>query len=197
MSADEQKWLVRAQQGDAQTFSRLVEMYAKPVYNLCYRMLGNPQDAEDASQEAFVRAFRAIRRYDPERKFITWLLTIAANYCIDQHRRVRPPMVAIDDAPMDFLAERRPGPELSLLQQETQDQVQVLLNSLDARDRAAVILYYWHEHSYAEIAKQLSLSESALKSRLHRARRTLAIEWRQNEAKPLHAGRRTHESATI
>jgi RNA polymerase sigma-70 factor (ECF subfamily) len=193
---DEQKWLGRAQQGDAQAFSRLVELHSKPVYNLCYRMLGNAEDAEDASQEAFIRAFRAIRRYDPSRKFLTWLLSIAANYCIDQHRRVKAPLVGLDEAPISFLAERRAGPEQRLAQRETSNEVQVLLSSLDSRDRAAVILYYWHEYSYQEIASQLKLSESALKTRLHRARKTLAQVWKQNEDKPVYSNRRTHEAAT-
>ena len=87
MHSAELDWLKQAQKGDDLAFARLVEAYEKPVYNLCYRMLGNAGDAEDAAQETFIRAYKAIRRYDPTRKFSTWLLTIASNYCIDQHRR--------------------------------------------------------------------------------------------------------------
>ncbi len=198
MQSEEQKWLALALQGDSQSFSRLVEMHAKPVYNLCYRMLGNPQDAEDAAQEAFLRAYRAIQRYDPQRKFLTWLLSIAANYCIDQHRRVRPVSVAFDDAPLDSLTERKLGPEGELIRKEMRDEVQALLGLLEPRDRAALILFYWHEFSYEEISKQLNLSESALKSRLHRARRTLASAIKIEEAKGTSVPkRRTHEAATL
>jgi RNA polymerase sigma-70 factor (ECF subfamily) len=86
-------WLDKALNGDAQAFTDLVEAYQKPVYNLCYRMLGNSQDAEDAAQETFLRAYKSMRRYDRSRPFSTWLLSIAAHYCIDQIRRRRYPVV--------------------------------------------------------------------------------------------------------
>lgn len=194
---DEQKWLRLAQEGDAQAFSRLVEMYAKPVHNLCYRMLGNSEDAEDAAQEAFLRAFKAIKRYDPNRKFASWLLSIAANYCIDQHRRSRLQTISLDDGQEESLGDRAAGPAATLLQHETRDELQALLAGMEARDRAAIILYYWHELPYEEIAEQLSMSQSALKSRLHRARRTLANGWQQTQAKPVRMERRTHERAAF
>lgn len=195
MQGNEKKWLQAALKGDSEAFSALVDMYAKPVYNLCYRMLGNSQDAEDAAQESFLRAFRALHRYDPHRKFATWLLSIAANYCIDQYRRVRPQQISIDDAPGEALHEKTLGPEKRLLLSEMQDEVQLLLNSLPARDRAAIILYYWHEYSYIEIARELSLTESALKARLHRARTKLATAWQEAQGQPVFASRRPREKA--
>jgi len=195
LQLDEQKWLRLAQQGDALAFSQLVELYAKPVHNLCYRMLGNTQDAEDAAQEAFLRAFRAIGRYDPKRKFASWLLSIAANYCIDQHRRARLNIISLEDSPEASLGDKAAGPAARLVQRETQDELQALLARLDPRDRAAIILYYWHELSYEEIAAQLSLSESALKSRLHRARRSLATAWEHSQL-PSAKRSKKHEEAT-
>jgi RNA polymerase sigma-70 factor (ECF subfamily) len=184
---EELNWLEAAQNGDPQAFSMLVDMYAKPVYNLCYRMLGNAQDAEDAAQESFLRAYRSLSRYDPNRKLITWLLSIAAHYCIDQQRRVKAPQVSLDEtAPLE-LAERRAGPERSYIQQETSDEVQHLLAQIAPRDRAAIILYYWYDLSYQEIAGQLKVTESALKTRLHRARRSLAKVWMENGEMPLFA----------
>lgn len=194
---DEMKWLRLAQEGDAQAFSRLVEMYAKPVHNLCYRMLGNSEDAEDAAQEAFLRAFKAIKRYDPQRKFASWLLSIAANYCIDQHRRSRLQFISLEDSPEADLGDKAAGPAARMLQRETQDELQSLLAGLEPRDRAAIILYYWHELPYEEIAEQLSMSQSALKSRLHRARRTLASGWQQSQVEPVHMERRTRERAAF
>ncbi|MEX1143581.1 MAG: sigma-70 family RNA polymerase sigma factor [Anaerolineales bacterium] len=193
MQQEEREWLAAAQQGDSQAFSRLVDMYAKPVYNLCYRMLGSPQDAEDAAQETFLRAFRSLRRYDPQRKFATWLLSIAANHCIDQYRRVRPQFVSLEEVAEIELQEARPGPEKAALAHEALDEVQRLLASLPARDRAALILYYWYEYSYAELAKALSISVPALKARLHRARRSLAATWQQSQGNPLFARRSLYE----
>jgi RNA polymerase sigma-70 factor (ECF subfamily) len=197
LQQDEQIWLRLAQEGDAQAFSRLVDMYAKPVHNLCYRMLGNAEDAEDAAQEAFLRAFKAIRRYDPQRKFASWLLSIAANYCIDHHRRNRLRTISLDESPEASLGDRNPGPASTLVARETSDELQALLAQLEPRDRAAIILYYWNELPYQEIAEQLSMSESALKSRLHRARRTLAVAWEKAQMQPAHMGRSKHEQAAL
>ena len=87
MKENESEWLDGAIEGDDDAFAQLVELYQKPVYNLCYRMLGTPGDAEDAAQEAFLRAYKNLRRYDRNRSFATWLLSIASHYCIDQLRK--------------------------------------------------------------------------------------------------------------
>lgn len=195
MPQHESEWLELARNGDAQAFSELVEIYQRPVYNLCYRMLGNAQEAEDAAQEAFLRAFNGIKRYDPDRKFATWLLSIAANYCIDQHRRKRFVNVDLDAIPSGELSERKPGIEKKMIEQEASDEVQALLAGLSEKDRAAIVLHYWYDYSYREIAHQLELSESAVKSRLHRARRSLALAKQDQMAQSAIAGRRRHETA--
>ena len=88
----EVRWLERARQGEQAAFAELVEAYQRPVYNLCYRMLGDPAEAEEAAQESFLKAYRGMRRYDPQRSFSTWLLSIASHHCIDQLRRRRLPV---------------------------------------------------------------------------------------------------------
>jgi RNA polymerase sigma-70 factor (ECF subfamily) len=173
---NESEWLVRAQKGDDQAFARLVELYQKPVYNLCYRMLGNPGDAEDAAQESFLRAYKNLRRYDSARPFATWLLSIASHYCIDQLRKRRFNAFSLDDDERAWLEPPDPGmgPETTLSVHEKQAQVQELLENLSPKDRAAVVMRYWYDYSYEEIAQELSLTVSAVKSRLHRSRRDLA-----------------------
>ena len=179
MNESESEWLVRAQKGDDLAFARLVELYQKPVYNLCYRMLGNPGDAEDAAQEAFLRAYKNLRRYDSDRPFATWLLSIASHYCIDQLRKRRFNAFSLDDEERAWLEPPDPaiGPEKSVSMQEKQAQVQQLLEQLSPKDRAAVVMHYWYDYSYEEIAQELSLTVSAVKSRLHRSRRDLANAW--------------------
>lgn len=174
---EEAEWLEKARQGDDFAFSMLVEAYQKPVYNLCYRMLGNARDAEDAAQETFIRAYKSFRRYDPSRKFSTWLLTIASNYCIDQHRRRKLPTFSYDSLPVPDLPEKKPGMEHLIMDSEKQTEIALLLDKLKPVDRAAVILRYWYDYSYDEIAEALSVTISAVKSRLHRARKDLAVEW--------------------
>ena len=173
----EAECLLRAQQGDDEAFSYLVETYQRPVYNLCYRMLGNAGDAEDAAQETFIRAYKAIGRYDPSRKFSSWLLTIASNYCIDQHRRKKLTTFSYDSLPVPDLPDMKPGMETNMALSEKQEQVMEMLEVLNEKDRSAVVLRYWYDYSYEEIAQSLSLSVSAVKSRLHRARNELAGEW--------------------
>ena len=82
MSDLQVEWLQQALDGNETAFANIVETFERPVYNLCYRMLGDPIDAEDAAQETFWRAYQALNRYDPKRPFPTWLLSIAAHYCI-------------------------------------------------------------------------------------------------------------------
>ena len=181
MHDNESQWLIDAQRGDAQAFSALVEKYQRPVYNLCCRMLGNPQDAEDAAQETFLRAYKAMKRYDRKRSFSTWLLSIAAHYCIDQIRRRRYTLVSVEELPVPDLPDLKPGLESGLSRREEQRRVRALLDVLDPTDRAAVVMYYWYDFSYKEISEALSLTLSAVKSRLHRARRAMAHQWMEEQ----------------
>ena len=93
---EEMAWVVQAQQGSDEAFTSLVEAYQSHVYNLCYRMLGEPESAEDAAQETFLRAYQHLHRYDQRRPFATWLLSIAAHYCIDRLRRRKFSMLSVD-----------------------------------------------------------------------------------------------------
>jgi RNA polymerase sigma-70 factor (ECF subfamily) len=166
--------LADARQGDPQAFSALVELYQTPVYNLCYRMLNNTGDAEDAAQETFLRAYKWMKKYDTSRSFATWLMSIAAHYCIDQMRKRRMTIVSTEDLPYFEVVAGNPGPESRVAQRQEQDNVRKLLYTLNPVDRAAVVMYYWNELSYQEISQALDLTESAVKSRLHRSRRSLA-----------------------
>lgn len=190
-------WLLQAQNGDSQAFSSLLEKYQKPVYNLCYRMLGNAEDAEDAAQETFLRAFKSLKRYDNSRPFSTWVLSIAAHYCIDQIRRQRQVTISIEDLVVPDVPDPAPGLENVLGKKEEQRRVRALLDKLEATDRAAVIMYYWYDFSYEEICQALSLSLSAVKSRLHRARRAMAQQWMQQNPEAVTLERIHHGSPTF
>jgi RNA polymerase sigma-70 factor, ECF subfamily len=191
-------WVARAQQGDQEAFTKLVEAYQTPVYNLCYRMLGEPESAEDAAQETFLRTYQHLHRYDQKRPFATWLLSIAAHYCIDRLRRRRFPIVSIDQEEEDNGGFElpdldAPNPEVEVVHAEQRERIQGLLKRLDSVDRAAIILRYWHDYSEAEIGKTLNLTVSAVKSRLHRARRELAGLSQDESARSKHE-RKPHES---
>ncbi len=197
VQVEETEWALAAQNGDQWAFTNLIQRYERAVYNLCYRMLGNPNAAEDAAQEAFLRAYKAIHRYDPGRKFSTWVLSIASNYCIDQLRKKRLLTLSFDEMPYLDVSEKKPGPEGQLLIGERQDEVRRLLGQLSDTDRAAIIMRYWYDFSYDEIGEILSLTNSAVKSRLHRARRTLAEAWDEHEQDALPAPRKPYETQTV
>jgi len=171
----ERRWVQGAKAGDQLAFRRLVERYQACVYTLCYRMLGNQTEAEDAAQETFLRAYSRLHTYDEARKFSSWLLSIGAHYCIDCLRRRRLTYVDIDP-----LVGSLPGdsdqhqPEKALLRAESDNYVRRVLKGISPDHRTIVVLRYWHQFSYAEIAGILGITESAVKSRLHRARKAMA-----------------------
>ena len=166
---EERDLVRRALQGDRAAFDRLVERHYRRVYTLCLSLLGDADEAEEATQEAFWRAYRHLRRYDPARSFRTWVLSIAAHHAIDRLRR-RPAT-----APWpEHLPAETPTPEEVLLRREAQASIRRLVLQLPPVERALILLRYWEGASYREMAEALGLSESAVKSRLFRARRALA-----------------------
>jgi RNA polymerase sigma-70 factor (ECF subfamily) len=178
------EWVRAALTGDQDAFAELVYTYQDSVYNLCYRMLGERTEAEDAAQETFLKAYLNLKRYDPERSFKTWLLTIASNHCIDRLRRRRMKWLSIDDQlpPNVSLRSDEPEPEDAMLFTQRSQAVQELLDKLAPDYRAAVVLRYWYDYSYLEIADILDTTESAVKSRLFRARQMLAEKLKPQSA---------------
>lgn len=187
--SDELKWVRQVLNGDTQAFQYIVEAYQTPIYNLAYRMLGNPAEAEEAAQETFLRAYTWLNRYDQKRAFKTWLFSIASHHCIDRLRKRRLTWLSLDEplAPHPALHDKQPTPERAAMLDETSDAVQALLDKLPPKDRMMVILRYWYDYSYDEIAEHTDSTVSAVKSRLHRARGTLATmmtaqDTQQNQA---------------
>lgn len=161
----------QARQGDRAAFARLVEAYQGPVYNLAYRMLGNSVEAEDAVQETFIRMYAKLHTYQPDRKLASWVLSIASHYCIDRLRRRRGDMLSLDEEPVAvMLPSRKEGPEETAMRGEVREEVQQAVNRLAPAYRVPLILRYWYDLSYQEIADVMGLTVQAVKSRLHRAR---------------------------
>lgn len=174
--AEEEQWVEAARKGDKAAFGRLVKAYQTPIYNLAYRMLHNESEAEEAAQETFIRAYRHLGSYDPGRPFSSWLFSIVSHYCIDRLRRRRINWLPLNEeiAEPVRLASASPNPETVATDRDREAWIQELMNVLSPTDRAALILHYWYDCSYKEIAETLDLTVSAVKSRLYRARRALA-----------------------
>lgn len=170
---DEQQVIERAIAGDERAFAELVTRYQTAVFNLAYRMLGDAGEAEDAAQEVFLRIYRRLATYDADHRFSTWVLSIASHYCIDLLRRKRPWLVPLENI-SNWMRARTRGPEAAALAVEQQDTVRNLLAKLPEHYRLVLLLRYWHDLGYEEIAQVVDLPVSTIKARLHRARNALA-----------------------
>jgi RNA polymerase sigma factor (sigma-70 family) len=188
--------LEAAQRGDVVSFNALIEAYQRQVYNICYRTLGNAEDAADATQDAMLSAFRGIRSFNGSLAGLkSWLLRIAVNACYDQlRRRQRRPAESLDalsapdaDSPADRLADLEPTPEQQALGAETARHIQQAIDRLPSEQRLTVVLCDVQGLSYEEAAQAMSCELGTVKSRLSRARaqlRVLLIEKGELPARP-------------
>ncbi|MGC9357857.1 MAG: sigma-70 family RNA polymerase sigma factor, partial [Anaerolineae bacterium] len=146
----EEEWIRDAQHGDEAAIARLVETYQRPVYAVCYRMLGNAMEAEDAAQDAMVRAITKLHTFDPTRPMRPWLLQLTANLCRDRLRR-RKPVYSLDgmgeDGAWEWKAGTSVNPERYVEHDQEQQRVRELLDTLSPKDRAVVVLFYWEDLS--------------------------------------------------
>lgn len=177
--------MLRVKRGDAAAFSGLVEKYKQPVINLCWRTLGDPTEAEDLAQNAFVQAYKSAPRYEASAKFSTWLFTIARNLCLNEiRRRARHPADSLDqtyddsdDQPVHQVEDRRvASPPDDLLRGELEQKVEAAIQSLPENQRTALLLCRQDDLSYEEMGKILDCSVSAVKSLIHRGRETIKLK---------------------
>ena len=187
LTANEARIIALSKGGDAQAFNEIVSKYQKPVYNLCYRMLANhPQDAEDAAQEIFYRAFFKLETYDESRPFSSWLFSIASHYCIDVLKKRRLLVIPWAEVPLwqQLFMNRVGQPEKSVLEHEESEDLQGLLAQLRPGYRTVLVLKYWQGMSCQEIAETLNTTVSAVKTRLCRARKKMARLAIQTQTQP-------------
>ena len=181
-SGSEGETLRRCLAGDEQAYRDLVRRYQRQVFSLARRMVGSAEDAEDLTQETFVRMFRALERYDASRSFPAWLFTIATRLCIDhlRRRRVRPISMVQRDAATDEdytleIEDQGPRPDELAVLAEEEGRVQDLIDSLPHHYRIVVMLRHQQDLSYEEIAEALHLPLGTVKARIHRARALLKL----------------------
>lgn len=181
MTREEEYALVqRIQSGDSDAFAVLMDEYQKQVYHLALRTVGNPEDAADMAQEAFLRAYRAIGSFRGDSKLSVWLYRLTQNVCIDFLRsRGRRPAVSLtveneeDEVQELDVADDRFDPEEQYQRKALRDAVRRGLDALPEEYRAILVLREINGLSYAEIGEQLQLEEGTVKSRLFRARKKL------------------------
>ena len=161
-----------AAQGDQNAFGELVQLHQSAVFNVAYRILGNQQDAEDAAQEAFVRAYNAFKSCDTHRPIRPWLKKIVTNLCLNRIKAHRPTLSLENGLPPP--KEPSAGPEALIAKRERDTQIRTAILSLPPHYRAAIELRHFQDLSYEEIAETLEKPLSTVKSDLFRARKMLA-----------------------
>ena len=184
MTREEELRLVRrVQSGEADAFEELVKAHEKPVYNLALRLVGNPQDAEDMAQEAFLKVYRSLPEFRGESKFSVWLYRIVSNVCLDHLRRQgRRPASSLTTEDEDGeeqqwdVPDESQSPERLLEQKLTREAVQRGLETLPADQRQILLLREIRGMSYEEIGQTLDLEPGTVKSRIFRARKKL-VAW--------------------
>lgn len=168
---------LRVQGGDRKAFEILVQRYQRPVYGLAVRLLGRPEDARDVAQEVFVKAFLHIERYDPERAFAPWLLTIARNQVRDRMRRrgVRKGDVATDDPEeaLGRVADAEPRADEQLENAQALGRLEAALSALPENYREVVVLHHVQDRPVKEIAEIIGRPQGTVMTWLYRARASL------------------------
>ena len=164
--------LARARQGDSEAFRALVERHSRRAFQLAFRMTGNEQDAEDVVQEAFIRAYRQLGRFEARAHFATWLYRIVANCSVDliRSRRSRYEHASTEALePADQPETNGPNPERLAASAQIQRTVSMAMSALSPLERAAFTLRHYEGRSIAEIGKTLGLGTSAAKHSVFRA----------------------------
>lgn len=181
---DDHDLVKRARKKDPKAFEKLLRKYRKSVYYMLLKMVNNPDDAEDLTQEAFAKAFNSLEKFDAKYAFSTWLFRIATNNCIDFIRKKRLNTVSIDtpyeneegDSISFDIRDGRPNPNEALLKQQRKDYLRQAVENLPEKYRILVKLRYFDEFSYEEVAQELDLPLGTVKAQLFRARELLNQE---------------------
>ena len=169
--------LVRqSQEGQTEAFGVLVNKYQKVMYTVALRMLGNPEDARDATQDAFVKAYQHLSTFDSRYRFYSWMYRILVNECLNVSRDRR------TEEPIDIDAAGGVDPFDSAVAAERVVQINMALERLTPEYRAVVVLRHFAGQSYGEIAEALGVPEKTVKSRLYTARQQLGemlLGWKE------------------
>jgi len=175
MTNEERTLVESVQRGDMPAFQELVEQYKYKVYYMALDMTGNHHDAEDLSQEVFIKLFTSIKDFRGDSKLSSWLYRIAMNTCIDKARRKRLKLVELDEK----VAEKPSAgdnPQSAMESRSTQQQIDRALQKLPPRQRCIFVMRHYNEMMLREIADALKISEGAVKAQLFRAIRKLQKE---------------------
>jgi RNA polymerase sigma-70 factor, ECF subfamily len=171
---DDIELITRFKDGDRSAFEQLVLKYQDRVYNLCRHMVQDADDAQDAAQDVFIKAYGSLKSYRPEASFYTWLYRITVNTCLDYGKKSRPEPFD-DESAVDNLPSAQPSPERLYESKEAGLLIEAALRRLPGKLRAVIVLKEIEGLSYEEMADALDTSIGTVKSRISRAREELRM----------------------
>jgi len=171
--------VLQVRKGNNEAYAEIVRRYLSSVFNVCYRLMGERREAEDLTQETFIRAYQHLGRYDLERPFGAWIRRVAANLCINRYQLHHNDGLPLDEERESPLVGSSNTPEGLMVQKQEAEKVRAAILSLPPVYRVVIELRHFQELSYVEIADQLEMPLSDVKSHLFRARRKLAEKLRQ------------------
>jgi len=180
--------------GDQDAWGQIVRQHWRKVFNVSYKFTGKHDEAEDLTQDIFVKIFKSLHTFDRRANFQTWLISISRNLCIDHYRSVRKERETIsrdiDSREMGTATRVEPGPLAGIEREDQRALLRLALNQLAPTLRSAVLLRDIKEMSYQEIADMLALPEGTVKSRINRGRTELARQIRRLQDSGLSTPRR-------
>ena len=190
-ASDDATLVARTLAGDQSAYAGLVGRYESEIFHLALRYLRQREDAEDVTQDAFVRAYRALAQYDPTRPFGAWMYAITARLCIDFHRRRRLKTVSLTRPEEGTAGEEREwelpdpteGPEMQAERGDEAVRLEALVDRLPPDYRLAILLRHAYDLSYEEIAEATDAPLGTVKARIHRARNLLR-DWIEGKSEP-------------
>ena len=168
--------VLRVRQDKTDAYALLVQRYQQAVFGVCYRMFGERRDAEDMTQEALIRGYQRLEKFDAERPFGPWIRKVAMNLCLNKLKAAREEAFELDEARDSSAGHTDELPEASYAETERQEQIRRAMMQLPRHFRAAIELRHFQHLDYQEMAEALQLPLNTVKSHLYRARKQLAAK---------------------
>lgn len=164
----EQLWIQQVLAGDKQAYAHIINKYKNQLYATILRMTKNPQDAQDLVQEAFIKVYRNLDKYDASGSFSGWLYRVAINHCMDEFRKKSNTTIHVEVDETKVV--NREHPEVVFLKKEKSRQLERLISTLPEDERLIILLRYVNEISYEEIGEVMDVPLSTVRNKLHRAK---------------------------
>jgi RNA polymerase sigma factor (sigma-70 family) len=167
----ELEWIQAVLSGDKEAYGHIINKYKNQLYATILRMTKHPQDAQDLVQEAFIKVYHQLGKYDQKGKFSSWMFRVAINHCMDEFRKKRYKMTSVEENEAKLLNTNHP--EVIFLKKEKNRQLEKLIETLPEDERLIILLRYVNELSYDEISELLEIQLATVRNKLHRAKKKM------------------------